>query len=162
MKKNGLAINKNQIAIKLQMSAVTVSKTHKKISEYVIKYGNLLYTDMLIEQIVMKHNEEKKNIKMPLKFQLMHDKVMNKREVVVLGNLMESDGLDNYINNRIKLSNEIVEKTNCEYYKIFESNRMCLMKSNCLENYINFKLDGTNRLIDKTNEEYRKALILFN
>jgi hypothetical protein len=66
----------------------------------------------------MKAEEARKNIKMPFKFQLMYEKVMNKPRNVTLDYLKKDDNLNTYINETINRSKEMVDKTTQEYLKL--------------------------------------------
>jgi hypothetical protein len=114
MVKNNFPINKNTIAKKFNVSAVTVSKSQRQIEPYI----DILLNSELVDQIAMKAEEARKNIKMPFKFQLMYEKVMNKPRNVTLDYLKKDDNLNTYINETINRSKEMVDKTTQEYLKL--------------------------------------------
>lgn len=111
MGNNGIEINKNHIAKKFTVSAVTVSKAHKQITTY----GRLLSNSKLVEDITKIADQEKTKIAMPYKFKLMHDKIVNKPKKYTLEYLKEGNNLDNYINSVITESNILVEKTTNDF-----------------------------------------------
>ena len=118
MKHNNYPINKNNIAKKFKVSAVTVSKAQKQIT----KYGTLLLNDQLVDKITKISEEEKKNIKIPFKFQLMHDKIINKREELSLEYLRKDNNLDNYISSILNESKKDVETTTKLYIEFLSQN----------------------------------------
>ena len=71
MKKNGRPINKNHIAKKFKVSAVTVGKTQKQIT----KHELLLCNDKLVDMVASIVEKEKAKATVPVKFQLMYDKL---------------------------------------------------------------------------------------
>lgn len=111
MGNNGMEINKNHIAKKFSVSAVTVSKAHKQISTY----GTLLSNSKLVDDITKIADQEKIKIAMPYKFKLMYDKIINKPKKYTLEYLGEGNNLDNYINSVLTESNMMIEKTNHDF-----------------------------------------------
>ena len=114
MRKNDYPINKNNIAKKFNVSAVTVSKSQKQIT----KYGHLLLNSDLVDKIALKAEEARKQIMMPFKFQLMYNKVINKPQNITLEYLQKDDNLNNYINSVLNESKTMIAKTNEEYLKL--------------------------------------------
>jgi transcription initiation factor TFIIB len=114
MRKNNYPINKNNIAKKFNVSAVTVSKSQKQITEY----GDLLLNTELVDKIAQKAEEARKKITMPFKFQLMYDKVVNKSNNITLEYLKKDNNLSNYIGTIIDETDKMVAKTNEAYLKL--------------------------------------------
>jgi transcription initiation factor TFIIIB Brf1 subunit/transcription initiation factor TFIIB len=118
MTNNKIPINKNHVAKKFKVSAVTVSKAQKQMSEY----GMLLSNSDLVDKITKISAEEKKKISIPFKLQLMHDKVMNKQKPVTLEYLNQDNNLDDYINSVLTESKRMVDKTTEDYLNLFKKN----------------------------------------
>jgi transcription initiation factor TFIIIB Brf1 subunit/transcription initiation factor TFIIB len=162
MKKNDIPINKNQIATKLSMSAVTVSKTQKEIVDFTEQHGELLFNDELVSKLAVLFEEEKKNMKMPEKFKLMHNKITNNSKFVTLPDLMKNNGLNNYIDTKINESNKLILETNEKYSNmIFNMKNFSVLKNSNIDIYINTILNKSHDSIMNTNEEHRKVNLMY-
>jgi len=162
MKKNDIPINKNQIASKLSMSAVTVSKTQKEIVDFIEQYGDVLFNDDLVSKLAVLFEEEKKHMKMPEKFKLMYNKVKNNEKIVTLPDLMECNQLDNYINTKINETDKLIMDTNERYSEVISNMKnFIVLKNNNLDTYINTILTKSNKSIMNTNEEHRRINLMY-
>jgi transcription initiation factor TFIIIB Brf1 subunit/transcription initiation factor TFIIB len=147
MKSNGKPVFKNHIAAKLNMSAVTVSKTQKKIIDFSKKHGSLLFNSELVGTVANLYNEEKKNMNMPEKFKMMHQKVIKNERSPDLDSLIKNDLFDNYIETKINESNKIVNETNQLFIDIMQNWKpplSYLSKNDKLDEYINVSLNNQN------------------
>ncbi len=166
MKRNNIPINKNQISAKLNMSAVTISKTQKKILKFIKQHGELLFNSELVSKLLLIYNEEKKTMLMPAKFKLMHSKVMKKEKQVTLPELMFNNNFNNYIDIMINNSQKNTDEISKEYHKILLESKKpitlpSLTKNNNFENYINLVLNKSKSIIDNTDEEYKKINLMY-
>ncbi len=164
MKKNNIPINKNQISTKLCMSAVTISKTQKKITKFIKQHGGLLFNSELVSKLLKIYDEDKKTMLMPPKFRLMYSKVMENEKLVTLPELMVNNNFDNYINTKINNVQKKIDDTNIEYNKILLDNKkptvlQTLTKHNTFETYINTTIKNTQKKLDDTNIEYNNILL---
>lgn len=113
MKKKNIVVNKNNLAKKFKVSAVTVSKTQKQIA----KYECILFNDKLINEIMVIANEEKKKMEMPYKFKLMYDKLDEKK--------IDDRNLFEHMKNEIIVNKNNHENINEKYNEIVTSMSDC-------------------------------------
>lgn len=114
MRKNNYPINKNNIAKKFNVSAVTVSKSQKQITEY----GDLLLNSDLVTKIAQMAENAREKIIMPFKFQLMYDKIINKPPSITLEYLRTDNNFNDYINSISSGTTKIIAKTNEAYLQL--------------------------------------------
>lgn len=124
MKKKGVIVNKNNMAEKFKVSAVTISKTQKQIG----KYECILFNDKLVDEIILIANEEKKKLEMPIKFKLMYDK-LDENKIYDY----EEDELLDYMKNKVEINKVEYNNVNEKFNEIINNSKDC--------KYVNVKND---------------------